>query len=63
MKVKVHEDIGRGNFLAIFFTGGVVGSMTSLIYHVRSNMLYVSTSGASGGVVALIFAWIYLNAT
>ncbi|KAL9048910.1 MAG: hypothetical protein Q9162_007484 [Coniocarpon cinnabarinum] len=61
--ISLHEEIGRGYFTAIFCAGGVGASFASLSWHVLRGNLNATMSGASGGVAALIFAWIYFNAT
>ena len=49
--------------MAIFCLGGVGASFGSLSYHVLKNNLQATMNGASGGVAAIIFAWVYFNAT
>ena len=51
----LHEDVGRGTFLAIYFASGALGGFTSLTYNVlRQNwMAYIfGSSGCVLGVVA-----------
>ena len=57
----MHEDIGRGNFLALYLTGGVTGSLFSLWYHVLTKSLTFYTFGASGAVWATMIGWGTLN--
>lgn len=57
----VHEDVGRGTFMAIFLAGGVLGSLTSLYTHVLRRQFHTSANGASGGIWAIMLAWAYFN--
>lgn len=54
---SLHEDVGRGNFLALYLTGGVLGSLASLYYHVLTKSLLYYTFGASGAVWATMIGW------
>lgn len=58
---RLHDDIGRGNFLAIYFSSGVLGFMTSLSYLVFTKALDCTTLGASGAIygVAAAFFWLH----
>ncbi|KAL5332517.1 hypothetical protein BJX70DRAFT_392931 [Aspergillus crustosus] len=53
---KLHDDIGRGNFLALYIASGVLGSCASLTAHVLRNSLYVTSLGASGAIGGLVGA-------
>ena len=57
----LHNEIGRGNFLAVFFTCGVVSSYVSLSYHVSRSIFYTSSLGASGAVCGLVATWLSLD--
>lgn len=59
----VHEYIGRGDFLALYVAGGVMGSMASLYWFVLRGILITSHNGASGSMFAVMAAWAYMNAT
>ena len=57
----LHNDIGRGNFLAVFLTCGVISSYISLYFYVSRNILYTSSLGASGAICGLIATWFTLD--
>lgn len=57
----VHEDIGRSNWITLYFTGGVFGSLFSLWSHVLMKRFDVTTYGASGAVWAIMAAWAYVT--
>ena len=59
----VHDDVGRGTFLAIFVSSGVVASYASLSGYVLRNILYTSSLGASGAASGLLGAWCWLHAS
>jgi rhomboid-like protein len=59
---RVHEEIGRGGFLGIYFASGALGSMTSLAASVFRNQLTTSSLGASGAVAGILAAWFSLHA-
>ncbi len=58
---KVHDDIGRGNFLAIYFSSGVLASFISLGSFVLRNQFYTSSLGASGAIAGVLAAWCTIN--
>lgn len=58
---KVHDDIGRGNFLAIYLSSGVLGSFLSLSSFVLRNQFYTSSLGASGAIAGILAAWCTIN--
>ena len=60
---SLHEDIGRGNFLAVYVAGGVMGSFVSASTYVLRGILFTSHMGASGGVSAIVAAYCTLHAT
>ena len=53
----VHQDIGRGDFLAIYVSSGVFGAFSSLTYTALRNNLVHSSLGASGAVAGILAAW------
>ena len=57
----LHNDIGRGNFLAVFLTCGAVSSYISLSVYVFRNILYTSSIGASGAICGLLATWLTLD--
>ena len=58
---RVHDDIGRGNFLALYVGCGVFASYFSLVRFVATNLLTQSSLGASGAVMGIITAFCVLN--
>lgn len=61
INLAVHEDVGRGNWLMLFFMGGIFGSLSSLWAHVLMKRLAFYSYGASGGVWAISAAWAALT--
>lgn len=56
-RTTVHEQVGRGDFLALYLASGVAGSFSSLCWYVlRGNFATVSlgASGAMAGAVAAL---------
>ncbi|KAL2872196.1 rhomboid protease PCP1 [Aspergillus lucknowensis] len=53
---RLHDDIGRGNFLALYMAAGVLGSFASLSTHVLKNSLFVTSLGASGAISGVVVA-------
>ncbi|KAI1359644.1 hypothetical protein F5Y08DRAFT_319062 [Xylaria arbuscula] len=58
---RVHDEIGRGNFLALYFASGAVGFATSLTHFVLWRGLACTTLGASGAVYGLITAFFWMH--
>ncbi|KFY11563.1 hypothetical protein V492_04388 [Pseudogymnoascus sp. VKM F-4246] len=61
MGTQLHDQVGRGNFLALYFGSAVTGSFASLAFHVVTKRFHVSTLGASGALNGVIAASLYLN--
>ena len=59
---SLHEDIGRGTFLAIWIASGVSGSLASLVFHAARRSFVTSSVGASGSVCGTVAALCWLNA-
>lgn len=57
----MHDDIGRGNFLAIYLGSGAFASFFSLSRFVLTNSLLHTSLGASGAVTAVIAAYLSLH--
>ncbi|KAL4999542.1 hypothetical protein BDV10DRAFT_53180 [Aspergillus recurvatus] len=53
---KLHDEIGRGNFLALYFASGVLGSFVSLTMHVLQNSLFLTSLGASSAIAGILAA-------
>lgn len=59
---RLHDDIGRGNFLALYMAAGALGSFTSLAAHTLLLKDLAATSlGASGAMSSLVAAWCMLH--
>ncbi|EIT79065.1 integral membrane protease of the rhomboid family [Aspergillus flavus] len=59
---RLHDEIGRGNFLALYLASGVFGSFTSLTVNILKGNLGLTALGASGAISALVAAWCMLHA-
>ncbi|KAH0551069.1 hypothetical protein GP486_007583, partial [Trichoglossum hirsutum] len=53
----LHEELGRGPFLALYFAAGTLASFASLSASVLRNSLTTSSLGASGAVAGILGAW------
>ncbi|PGG96265.1 rhomboid-like protein [Blastomyces parvus] len=59
---RLHEELGRADFLSLYFSSGVIASLTSLTAHVLQNKLTVTSLGASGAIAGLVAAWCMIHA-
>lgn len=59
--VRLHEEVGRGTFLAIYLSSGAVGSFVSLASWVLRNNFVSSSLGASGAICGIVAAYLLLN--
>ena len=59
--LPLHEEIGRGNFLAIYFASGLVGGFASFARHVALGNMATSVLGASGCVYGVLSAYLALH--
>ncbi|OQV09629.1 hypothetical protein CLAIMM_13731 [Cladophialophora immunda] len=59
--LPLHEEIGRGNFLSIYFTSGLIGGFVSFARHLAQRNLATSVLGASGCVYGIISAYLALH--
>lgn len=57
----MHEEIGRGGFLATYISCGTVASLVSLYGHVYKAAFATGVTGASGVVAGLMGTWLVLN--
>ncbi|KAF8470880.1 hypothetical protein BDZ91DRAFT_693886 [Kalaharituber pfeilii] len=55
------DQIGRGNFLGLYFGSGVISSFASLAYHVFRAQFHVFALGASGAISGIAGAYAYFN--
>ncbi|KAI1816953.1 rhomboid-domain-containing protein [Poronia punctata] len=58
---RIHDEIGRGNFLGLYFSAGALGYVASLTHAVLWRGLHITTLGASGSVYALIAAFFWMH--
>jgi rhomboid-like protein len=58
---NLHEQLGRGDFLALYISSGVVGSVASLISMGLRGILVSSSLGASGAVSGVFAAFCMIN--
>lgn len=54
--LMLHEDVGRGTFLAIYFGAGMIGGYSSLLYNVLNNQWLSYIFGSSGCVLGVVGA-------
>ncbi|KAI6806786.1 rhomboid-domain-containing protein [Hortaea werneckii] len=54
--LMLHEDVGRGTFLAIFFSSSALGGFASLSYNVLQKQWMTYMFGSSGGVLGVVGA-------
>ncbi|CAK1355663.1 Rhomboid protein 1, mitochondrial [Cercospora beticola] len=59
----LHEEVGRGTFLAIYLASGVTGTYTSLVYNVLRKQWMVYILGASNSVLGVTAAICTLRPT
>lgn len=58
---RIHDEIGRGNFLALYFSSGALGFAGSFTHLVLWRGLEYTTLGASGAVYGLITAFFWMH--
>jgi rhomboid-like protein len=58
---RLHEEIGRGNFLAVYLICGALGCYTSMISFVLRNNFVSSTLGASGAICGIVACYLSMN--
>jgi len=56
-----YDDVGRGDFLATYFTTGGMGFLGTLTWAVLRNQLHVTTLGASGAVYGVAAAYFWMH--
>ncbi|KAI9782921.1 MAG: hypothetical protein M1839_004396 [Geoglossum umbratile] len=61
MGSRVHEELGRGAFLGIYFSSGAIASLLSLSAHVFRNNLATSSLGASGAIAGILATWFSIH--
>jgi rhomboid-like protein len=58
---RLHDEVGRANFLAIYLSSGMLGSFISVTSFVVRNSFVSSALGASGALSGVIAAYLWLN--
>jgi len=58
---RLHDEVGRANFLAIYLSSGMLGSFLSLTSFVVRSSFISSALGASGALSGVIAAYLWLN--
>lgn len=58
---QYYDDIGRGDFLATYFTTGALGFLGTLTWTVLRSQWHLTTLGASGGVYGLVGAYFWMH--
>ncbi|KAG4440014.1 hypothetical protein IFR05_004528 [Cadophora sp. M221] len=61
--VRLHEEVGRGNFIAIYLSAGAFGSFVSLTSWVLRNNFASSSLGASGAICGIVATYLLLNSS
>ncbi|KAI0189838.1 hypothetical protein EV127DRAFT_431901 [Xylaria flabelliformis] len=58
---RVHDEIGRGNFLALYLSSGAIGFAASLANLVLWRGLECTTLGASGAIYGVLTAFFWMH--
>lgn len=59
--LPLHEEIGRGNFLALYFASGLIAGFTSFARFAVQRKFTVVVLGASGSVYGVVSAYLALH--
>lgn len=59
--ISLHEEVGRGTFLAIFLGSSVLGGYSSLLYNVLRKQWMAYIHGSSGGILGIVGASCFLK--
>lgn len=60
---RLHDEIGRANFLAVYMSAGTLGGLSSLAFWTMKNSFISSSLGASGAVCGIIACYLMLNSS
>jgi rhomboid-like protein len=61
MGTRLHDDIGRANFLAIYLSSGVFASFASLAVFTFRQHFITSSLGASGSICGIVAAFLWIH--
>jgi rhomboid-like protein len=61
MGTRLHDDIGRANFLAIYLSSGVFASFASLAIFTLKRHFITSSLGASGSICGIVAAFLWIH--
>ncbi|PHH63298.1 hypothetical protein CDD82_1907 [Ophiocordyceps australis] len=56
---KLHDDIGRANFVALYLSSGSLGFLGALVVYTLKGMLNVTTMGASAAALGITAAYFW----
>jgi len=59
--IRLHEEVGRGDFLATYVASGSIGFLATLYSLVLRNQLHLTTLGASGAFYGVATAYFWLH--
>ncbi|RAL12008.1 rhomboid protease PCP1 [Aspergillus homomorphus CBS 101889] len=59
---RLHDEVGRGEFLSLYMASGIIGSFLSLTAHVLLGQWTVTALGASGAISGIVAGWCILHA-
>lgn len=60
--LPLHEEVGRGTFVAIYLCSGLIGSFASITRHAIQRNWLTTSLGASGCTYGVVAAYLYLHA-
>lgn len=58
---RLHDDIGRANFLAVYLSSGVISSFASLANFTARRVFVTSSLGASGAIAGVVASYLWLH--
>lgn len=61
MGTSLHDDVGRGTFLAILIASGTIGCYASFVSSVMQKRFYTSSLGISGGLYGVLGAYFWFH--
>jgi rhomboid-like protein len=59
--IRLHDEIGRGNFLAIYFASGTFAFLVSMFNLVLFRGVHFTTLGASGAIYGIITSFFWMH--